>query len=86
MPLIERKKRLRKIVPKRRSHVLYLDHIENDGVKLFECACQLDLEGIVAKRASAVYRATEQGSPHWIKIKNPSYSQAEGREELFERK
>jgi len=24
-------------------------------------------------------------SPHWIKIKNPTYSQAEGREELFER-
>ena len=22
---------------------------------------------------------------HWIKLKNPAYSQAEGREELFER-
>ena len=27
---------------------------------------------------------TDKGSPHWIKIKNPNYSQAEGREELFE--
>jgi len=59
--------------------------IENHGVKLFECACQFDLEGIVAKRKSSAYRATEQGSPYWIKIKNPHYSQVEGRDELFER-
>ena len=85
LPLVERKKRLRKIIPKSGSHVLFLDHIENDGVKLFECACQLDLEGIVAKRKSSAYRATEQGSPYWIKIKNPHYSQVEGRDELFER-
>ena len=45
--------------------------------------CELDLEGIVAKRKTAAYRATEKPSPYWIKIKNPHYSQAEGRDELF---
>jgi hypothetical protein len=29
-------------------------------------------------------RATETPSPYWIKVKNPRYSQAKGRGELFE--
>ena len=41
----------------------------------------IDLEGIVAKLASAPYPPTK---PHWVKIKNPTYSQGEGRHELFE--
>jgi hypothetical protein len=45
----------------------------------------MDLEGMVCKRKSSTYRATEKRSPYWIKVKNPCYSQAEGREELFER-
>ena len=30
-------------------HVLYLDHLEENGSGLFTKACELDLEGIVAK-------------------------------------
>jgi ATP-dependent DNA ligase len=45
----------------------------------------MDLEGMVCKRKSSPYRATEKPSAHWIKVKNPRYGQAEGREELFER-
>ena len=33
----------------------------------------------VAKRKESVYRVTEKPSLHWIKIKNPAYSQAERR-------
>jgi len=40
---------------------------------------------MVCKRKNSAYRATEKPSPHWIKVKNPRYSQLEGREELFER-
>jgi hypothetical protein len=40
---------------------------------------QHDLEGIVAKRKSDPYRR----GVHWWKIKNPAYSQAERRHELF---
>ena len=53
---------------------------------MFETACRTDLEGIVTKRKDSVYRASEKPSPHWIKIKNPNYSQAEGRQEWFERR
>ena len=42
-------------------------------------ARQYDLEGIVAKRKADPY---EPGT-RWFKIKNSTYSQAEGRRELF---
>jgi ATP-dependent DNA ligase len=38
-----------------------------------------DLEGIVAKRLADPYGPRAR----WLKIKNPGYSQAEGRGELF---
>ncbi|MGH7181257.1 MAG: hypothetical protein ACREJN_04675 [Nitrospiraceae bacterium] len=47
-------------------------------------ACQLDLEGIVAKPRASLYQ-TDHRSP-WIKIKNPGYSKKAGRQELFERR
>ena len=45
----------------------------------------MDLEGIVCKRKDSPYPVTEKPSRYWIKVKNATYSQAEGREELFER-
>jgi ATP-dependent DNA ligase len=51
------------------------------GNKLFELICVNDLEGIVAKRLADPYGLRTQ----WFKIKNPDYSQAEGRRELFDR-
>jgi bifunctional non-homologous end joining protein LigD len=78
LPLLERKERLKRIIPRKPSYLLYVDHIENRGCDLFEHACRLDLEGVVAKRKTSIYHATQKPSPHWIKIKNPSYSQAEG--------
>ena len=84
VPLIERKARLRKVVRRGRSHLLFVDHIEKKGCEFFRRICELDLEGIVAKRASSSYRVTEQPSRDWIKIKNPNYSQKEGRAELFD--
>jgi len=84
LPLIERKRQLRKLLGRRRSRILYLDHVENDGKLLFEQIVKLDLEGMVCKRKSSPYRATEKPSPYWIKVKNPRYSQLERREELFE--
>jgi len=84
LPLIGRKARLRKLVQRKRSRLLYLDHIEERGCELFESACRMDLEGIIAKRKDMPYRASEKPSPHWIKIKNPNYSQTVGRQEFFE--
>jgi bifunctional non-homologous end joining protein LigD len=79
LPLIERKRQLRKVLGRRRrSRILYLDHVENDGRLLFDQIVRMDLEGIVCKRKSSPYRATEKPSPQWIKVKNPRYSQLEG--------
>ena len=43
--------------------------------------CTNDLEGIVAKRLRDPYVPRAR----WLKIKNPAYSQNEGRRELFDR-
>ena len=82
LPLTDRKLRLRRVVPKRGERLLYCDHIETDGEQLFRLACEQDLEGIVAKRMGEPYLA--EGTK-WLKIRNHSYSQWVGREELFER-
>jgi ATP-dependent DNA ligase len=63
--------------------VLYADHVPENGVDLFRVVCEQDLEGIVAKRRDGLY--TPEATT-WVKIKNPRYSQAEGRRELFERR
>ena len=47
---------------------------------LFEAAWSEDLEGIVAKLASGRY---EPEATTWVKIKNRSYSQADGRDDFF---
>jgi bifunctional non-homologous end joining protein LigD len=84
LPLYERKKRLRKLIPRsKKSRLLFSDHIEQNGRDVFQAACGMDLEGIVAKLKHAPYMADGRRST-WIKIKNPRYTQAEGRHELFE--
>jgi ATP-dependent DNA ligase len=85
LPLIERKKLLKKLMKRKRSRILYLDHVEGDGRLLFEQIVAMDLEGILCKRKDSPYKVTERPSRYWIEVKNPRYSQSEGREELFER-
>jgi ATP-dependent DNA ligase len=84
-PLIERKAALKKLLRRKRSRILYLDHVEADGRLLFEQIVAMDLEGIVCKRKDSPYKVTKKPSRYWIKVKNWRYSQLEGREELFER-
>lgn len=81
LPLIERKERLRQIVHESRNPaLLFADHVEHCGTDFFQIICQKDLEGIVAKHRDSRY----DKSARWIKIKNPAYTQAQGRHELFE--
>jgi bifunctional non-homologous end joining protein LigD len=80
-PLIERKQILREMVPPQPSRPLYVDHVRGAGTELLRAACEMDLEGIVAKWANAPY---DTGAPSWVKIKNPRYTQAIGRRERFE--
>jgi bifunctional non-homologous end joining protein LigD len=81
--LVERKALLARLIPENSFSLLYAPHVVYNGRALFHQACALDLEGIVAKLGSAPYQPTQPS--HWIKIKNPTYSQGQGRHELFER-
>jgi len=82
LPLIDRKLRLRAVMPSRAERLLYCDHIDSDGHGLFRLACEHDIEGMVAKRKSDPYL---QEHATWLKIRNGEYSQWIGREDLFDR-
>lgn len=79
-PLIERKRILRGIIPEQPSAMLYARHIERNGIEFYRLAYEQDLEGIVAKLKHGAY------GEGWFKIRNPQYSQYEGRREFFEKK
>jgi bifunctional non-homologous end joining protein LigD len=53
------------------------------GKSLFKTVCDLDLEGIIAKKLDDHFVPERT---RWWKILNPKYSQKEGRSELFERR
>jgi bifunctional non-homologous end joining protein LigD len=83
-PLLERKARLFELInASASSRLLYAQHINGAGKQFFEEICARDLEGIVAKRKLGIYK--DDGNS-WLKIKNKSYSQAEGRHELLTRR
>ena len=79
---LQRKRRLARIMSRVESRLLLLDAIPARGERLFELACERDLEGIVAKHRDAPYSPGPTRTT-WCKIKNPDYSQAVGRHELF---
>jgi len=81
LPLTERRRRLQHILPKGSAIISEVPSVIGTGHKLFDLMCVNDLEGIVAKRLTDPYRA----SVRWLKIKNPGYSQNEGRRELFDK-
>ena len=83
LTLVQRKRHLRRVVPKRADRVRYLDGVVGRGVDLFRAVCELDMEGIVAKRLDGIY---DPNATTWLKIKSREYSQARDRHELFERR
>lgn len=57
-PLLERKKRLAKLLKNARYGLDYVEHMEGDGAVIFEHACKLGLEGIVK-----TYRPSVRAGP-----------------------
>jgi len=80
-PLVERKLALGSVLSQSPSLIVEAIWLPERGLDLFRLVVEHDLEGIVAKRKDGAYSANTP----WLKIKNPSYSQAEGRGELFNR-
>lgn len=67
LPLIERKKILKKILP-RSASVVYVDHILKKGTAFFEEVKKSGLEGIIAKDTHSLYEPGKR-SGAWKKIK-----------------
>jgi ATP-dependent DNA ligase len=59
-----------------------MDHVAGRGLDLFREVCRRDLEGIVAKWRFGRYHS-DGITTTWFKVKNPEYSQVEGRADLF---
>ena len=79
LPLTERRRRLKTILPAGSRAISETLSVLGRGSELFELICANDLEGIVAKRLDDPYNPRVT----WLKIKNPTYSQSEGRGDLF---
>jgi ATP-dependent DNA ligase len=80
--LTRRKQLLTKLIPATTTVLSQVFSIAERGRDLFAAAERLDLEGIIAKRKVDAYRPETV----WYKIKSRTYTQGEGRWELFQRK
>lgn len=67
--LSERKEQLEKVLRRVKDGIVFNEHISDDGDLVFEKACNLGLEGIVAKRLDLPYRSGLCKT--WVKVKNP---------------
>jgi len=74
LPLVERKKILRQVIPE--SNVIrYSDHVERNGKEFFEIAKKQGLEGIIAKNTNSSYEFDSR-SRNWLKIKTTAQQEA----------
>jgi bifunctional non-homologous end joining protein LigD len=69
LPLTERKRILKELLPANHEVVKYSDHIDGEGKSFFDAAVAQELEGIMAKKADSVY-AINSRSSDWLKIKS----------------
>jgi bifunctional non-homologous end joining protein LigD len=67
LPLLERKKRLRKLIPSDVPNLAYVDFIETEGELLYRHAASIGMEGIVAKQAESQYIGGRRRE--WLKSK-----------------
>ncbi len=67
LPLAERRRRLEPIVAGRTSAIRFSEEVHADGAEFFQVACDMGLEGIIAKRRDKPYHSGRR--PEWLKIK-----------------
>jgi bifunctional non-homologous end joining protein LigD len=78
--LTRRKQLLTRLIPATTTVLSQVFSIAERGRDMYAAAERLDLEGIVAKRKADAYRPETV----WYKIKSRTYTQGEGRWELFQ--
>src|ERR1051325_5056584 len=67
LSLIERKKILRSVIPRKSSCIGFVSHIDRGALKLFELVKKSDLEGLIVKRKDGKYAAQTL----WYKVLIP---------------
>ena len=73
LPLLDRKARLKLLIPAAARGLGHVDYIEEKGEEVYAHAVQLKLEGVVAKKADSPYIAGR--SNYWLKTTRPGYMQ-----------
>ena len=68
LPLVERKRILKELLPENDPIIKYSDHVETKGEDFFKIALKQGLEGIMAKKANSTYKIATR-SDDWVKIK-----------------
>ena len=63
----ERREMLRDLLEDREGAILFSESVDADGEQLLQSACELGLEGIIAKHEDRPYRSGRTGD--WVKIK-----------------
>jgi ATP-dependent DNA ligase len=79
MPLAERQRRLSALLPVDTSPLYKMFSLDEHGRALFEAARRLELEGVLARRKQDPYGPETV----WYTIRNPDYTQDDGRIDLF---
>ena len=67
LPLLERKAKLKAILPRNDNTIRFSDHIQGSGEKLLKEFCAAGLEGVVSKLATSSYVGSRVGT--WLKTK-----------------
>ncbi len=75
LPLIERKKLLKQLLPVKNAIIKYSDHINEKGKSFFAVTEKQGLEGIMAKKADSEYYKGARSS-NWLKIKHHKTDEA----------
>src|SRR5215831_15574939 len=83
LALADRKKILRAIVPRESRSVLYAQHVKGRGPELFDVVCKRISKGLSRSIGGVSTAPTNPASGS--RLRNPEYSQARDRAELFER-
>ncbi len=67
LPLVERKQILEKVLSGAPDVLRYSSHVLGSGERFYQQACNLKLEGVIAKRAASPYRSGR--GRDWLKVK-----------------
>ena len=70
LPLEARRERLADLLADAGPALRLSEHLDGEGAVIFEHACRLGLEGVIAKRKGSAYRSGRCAS--WLRAKRPA--------------